>query len=485
MSKSQHLLNPELEIRPAIFDNEVAETHSTLLDLLEIYPHKVVCNPELDHDLLMRHFQTEDVGHPEFRSRPQPLRIFFVQDLNFPAVIDYLGSQSETNTTAHWLRQRFNVTPLFFTCLISHKYFAKTGNACFTRRDKDGKCIALGAVLLAVHESASERLLDGLYRSSSGFNEQPAHIWFSHSLLKDQHSTYIIHQCSADAKRHILACAQGNNFSSLLRPLAIDGFLAEDALHGWGNELLAPRNSLISYENSSIAAFSSAASAKAVEHLHSLSQTLHIISEDVSDLRDRLEYLHKVSIRLSELSVFQNAWHGESVAESFEFLSSRASILSRWAFNYVERTGIRINLFMGLLAQGDSRVSLDIARLTGKISVATQKDSSSMITMAAVTMFFLPGTFVSALFSMVFFNTQPDDAGHPLLVVGPQWWLFPTITIPLTVFVFIIWIFWQRLRAKESENLDVAGLTDPPEPSEKSVFPSRSQYSLSRTSLSF
>ena len=84
--------------------------------------------------------------------------------------------------------------------------------------------------------------------------------------------------------------------------------------------------------------------------------------------------------------------------------------------------------------------------------------------MAAVTMFFLPGTFVSVsitstfvqdashacliqtLFSMVFFNTGTNAAGKTSLLLAPQWWLFPAITIPLTGLVFLIWIVWWRIR---------------------------------------
>ncbi|PPR01784.1 hypothetical protein CVT24_001711 [Panaeolus cyanescens] len=69
-----------------------------------------------------------------------------------------------------------------------------------------------------------------------------------------------------------------------------------------------------------------------------------------------------------------------------------------------------------------------------------------MITIAAVTMFFLPGSFVSALFSMVFFDTQSNESGQTKLSVAPQWWLFPSVTIPLTAAVFAVWLIWQRRR---------------------------------------
>jgi len=46
---------------------------------------------------------------------------------------------------------------------------------------------------------------------------------------------------------------------------------------------------------------------------------------------------------------------------------------------------------------------------------------------------------------MVFFD-RSGDSGSESLVVGRQWWLFPAITIPLTILVFTIWVSWQRHR---------------------------------------
>lgn len=45
--------------------------------------------------------------------------------------------------------------------------------------------------------------------------------------------------------------------------------------------------------------------------------------------------------------------------------------------------------------QEENRTNTRIANLTAKIAQRTQRDSASMITIAAVTMFFLPGTFIS------------------------------------------------------------------------------------------
>jgi hypothetical protein len=66
---------------------------------------------------------------------------------------------------------------------------------------------------------------------------------------------------------------------------------------------------------------------------------------------------------------------------------------------------------------------------------------------------------LQALFSMVFFDTKANDNGGESIIVGRQWWLFPVITIPLTVLVFALWVAWQRYRNRvDSESL---GIGDP------------------------
>jgi len=49
---------------------------------------------------------------------------------------------------------------------------------------------------------------------------------------------------------------------------------------------------------------------------------------------------------------------------------------------------------------------------------------------------------------MVFFNSKSSDSGGESLIVGRQWWLFPAITIPLTILVFAIWVVWQQYRKR-------------------------------------
>lgn len=132
------------------------------------------------------------------------------------------------------------------------------------------------------------------------------------------------------------------------------------------------------------------------EELHRLSQRWHIFHEDLTTLEETLDFVLNVHKKYVTVSDNDNAI---STRESILFLSSQIHIRKRWAANYNTRTKIRIDLFFNLASQGDNRTNLKIANTSKIIAEATLKDSSSMITIAAVTMIFLPGTFVSVSIS--------------------------------------------------------------------------------------
>lgn len=115
-----------------------------------------------------------------------------------------------------------------------------------------------------------------------------------------------------------------------------------------------------------------------------MSQEWHVIYEDLTDAEETLELLLDIRKRYilesQEGGSTRPSTEECSVDESLAFLLSRNRIWKRWVTNYNERTKIRINLFFNLASQSDSRTNLEIANLTSKISIETQRDSSSMIT---------------------------------------------------------------------------------------------------------
>jgi hypothetical protein len=97
-----------------------------------------------------------------------------------------------------------------------------------------------------------------------------------------------------------------------------------------------------------------------------------------------------------------------------------------------------------LVTWNDSLSNLDLAAGTHEIAEASYRDASSMKTLAFVTMFFLPGSFVSSLFSTDLFEWDSRDLRSDSMGVKPtpQLGLYWAITIPLTVLTFVAYFGW-------------------------------------------
>ncbi|KAH6616704.1 hypothetical protein C7974DRAFT_416821 [Boeremia exigua] len=174
---------------------------------------------------------------------------------------------------------------------------------------------------------------------------------------------------------------------------------------------------------------------KATRHLHKMVRHWLGLRQDCEDLLAQLKFLQNTYRKFKERRgrdwVFDRRADAE---ESFEVLISQCDVCVRWTQVYLDRTQLRINMLFHLANQ-------QTAADTARIAEQTQRDSASMITIAAVTMLFLPGTFICAILSTTFF-----DFGEAALQVSSQWWVLPAATIPLTVAVFGIWWGWQQLR---------------------------------------
>lgn len=92
------------------------------------------------------------------------------------------------------------------------------------------------------------------------------------------------------------------------------------------------------------------------------------------------------------------------------------------------------------------RSESNITRLRNEIQLAhtviTISDTKDMRIISIVTLVFLPGTFVSTLFSMTFFN-QPS-LEQPWGVTS-KIWIYFVISGILTSFTFIVWFWGTRI----------------------------------------
>lgn len=124
---------------------------------------------------------------------------------------------------------------------------------------------------------------------------------------------------------------------------------------------------------------------------------------------------------------------------------------------------------LGLISQKDAENSATIA-------LSTMRDSTAMKTIAVLTTLFLPGTYVATLFSTTMFNWNPPSSGSSTTpdspdstpTVSPYIWVYWVISIPLTLLVMLLWLFWSRRELWKSRPELVLGKhNNPPEDSEK------------------
>ncbi|KAI1288209.1 hypothetical protein F5Y03DRAFT_379986 [Xylaria venustula] len=102
-----------------------------------------------------------------------------------------------------------------------------------------------------------------------------------------------------------------------------------------------------------------------------------------------------------------------------------------------------------LIAQQDQNTSIGIARDSRILAAESKRDSTSMKTLAVVTMAFLPGAFVAAVLAIPVFHWDATDTSN---IIGHRLWIYWSITIPLTLVTFLVWFVWIKYVSYEKDN---------------------------------
>ncbi|KAK3343553.1 hypothetical protein B0T25DRAFT_614708 [Lasiosphaeria hispida] len=117
-----------------------------------------------------------------------------------------------------------------------------------------------------------------------------------------------------------------------------------------------------------------------------------------------------------------------------------------------QRVQVQIAALFHLIAQQDNAIAFETASATRSIAKDSLRDSSSMKMLALVAMFFLPGSFVAALFSTPLFVWDGEEPGTGIgVATRPQFKLFWAVAVPLTVLTFVlygVWIVAQKRRER-------------------------------------
>ncbi|KAF2464693.1 uncharacterized protein BDR25DRAFT_241689 [Lindgomyces ingoldianus] len=311
----------------------------------------------------------------------------------------------------------------------SEGFWAKMGNQCFLRHGDHGK--------LASFESS--------YRYQCGWDTGIAYTQF----IRTRHRCrYFCINYPALSMQRLTAYLKQNSALGY-RPFFLEALAADECLKEFQRNIGDRRKLLVQHERTKgdkDIDFNTATTA-----LHRLSRDWHTLGQDCQDFYTKLQFLQDAYMKyMRNIQDPKNGWKVDKFShtdESLEVLKSQCDNFVRWTSVYRDRTNIRINLLFHLANQRESRTSTQIASSSAKIAEQTQRDSSSMITIATVTMFFLPGTFISAILSTTFFDFGPEG-----LSVSRQWWILPATTIPVMIIVFGVWLGWRYWRFKKKKS---------------------------------
>ncbi|EKG16482.1 Mg2+ transporter protein CorA-like/Zinc transport protein ZntB [Macrophomina phaseolina MS6] len=96
-----------------------------------------------------------------------------------------------------------------------------------------------------------------------------------------------------------------------------------------------------------------------------------------------------------------------------------------------------------------------VANITSlAFNIVTQDDSSSMHTIALITLVFLPSTLIATVFSSSFFDFSIGNADGASIHLSSLFWVFWVIAIPVTAVVVYLW--WNFSPRKKAERRSLA-----------------------------
>lgn len=117
-----------------------------------------------------------------------------------------------------------------------------------------------------------------------------------------------------------------------------------------------------------------------------------------------------------------------------------------------QRASVQIQGPFNIIAQREQELSRQLARDNLRLAEAMKQvaedskcDSTSMKAIAAVTMFFLPGTFAASLLAMPIFSWSATSGKD---VVSHRIWVYRAVAIPLTMITFGCFLLWDHLMNK-------------------------------------
>ncbi|CAI7648622.1 unnamed protein product [Penicillium pancosmium] len=158
----------------------------------------------------------------------------------------------------------------------------------------------------------------------------------------------------------------------------------------------------------------------------------HIANADVAIFT--ASAIREAHSRLSSWLPHSRPFIQQRVQDSISYVISSMEKQKTWFLNYKQRKDSISSLVYSLVTQQDAANNIQIAR-------SMKEDSTSMTSIAVLTMAFLPGTFVATVVDAEIFGASVNDKA---------WLIWLTITVPLTIAVMICWWIYQKSKEPKS-----------------------------------
>ncbi|KAK7753995.1 hypothetical protein SLS62_004094 [Diatrype stigma] len=145
-------------------------------------------------------------------------------------------------------------------------------------------------------------------------------------------------------------------------------------------------------------------------------------------------FLEKDPIRVDDLppEIHDQVEHSSAqLTEGLPLLKSRTHASMEYVAYLKERSERLSSILFALLTHEDAATGVKLAASSTRIAADTKRDSSSMKTVAIMTMAFLPGTFFAALLAIPSFDNWVASQDYI--------WVYWALTIPTTILVFLVW----------------------------------------------
>ncbi|KAE8378068.1 hypothetical protein BDV26DRAFT_262210 [Aspergillus bertholletiae] len=128
-------------------------------------------------------------------------------------------------------------------------------------------------------------------------------------------------------------------------------------------------------------------------------------------------------------------WHVKDVHQQLYLTLKGIRATKLRCISLNERLQNEINLAFNIVSQRNSETSMQMAK-------SAMVDNTMMKTVAIVSLVYLPGTFVSGIFGMNFFNFDTTESGVMQWSLSDNFWLYWLVTIPLTLTTMAVWLLW-------------------------------------------